>query len=183
VGFAVAVTAAAFTGGQVIFQVAVAMSDGQQGIQGGFGQGRAAEVGVQDDAGGIDDRDQARLGGQSLPGEVQTTRQQVCRCGLGCGCWRSSARRRAMASRAAARCSAGVWPAGAASAASDRARAWASRSTDGRARNRWRTSGGDAGDDMVAKGADMFDRDGYFVAGLEKDRRLPKHADAAGCPG
>jgi hypothetical protein len=138
---------------------------------------------VQDDAGGIDDRDQARLGGQPLPGEVQTTRQQVCRCGLGCGLLAEFGAQAGNGFAGSGTLLGGCVAAGVASAASDRARAWASRSTDGRARNRWRTSGGGAGDDMVAKGADMFDRDGYFVAGLEKDRRLPKHADAAGCPG
>ena len=52
--------AAALATFKVIFQRAVARADLDHGVNGGFGEGRAAQVGVQNHAGGVDDAAQAK---------------------------------------------------------------------------------------------------------------------------
>jgi len=57
--FYVLVAAAALAGGEVELEVAVAVAHGRHRGDGLVRQGRAAEVGVDDDAGGVDDGPQA----------------------------------------------------------------------------------------------------------------------------
>ena len=60
--FGVCRARASLAGGQVVFESGVALGHLLHGAQGGGAERRAAEVGVQDDAGGIDHRHQAGRG-------------------------------------------------------------------------------------------------------------------------
>ena len=80
-GLEVRLAGAAPSGGQVDFQVGVALRGGAGGVHCGPAQGGAAQVGMDDDAGGIDDRS-GRRRNQGVHGGADGGGDGV---GIGCG--------------------------------------------------------------------------------------------------